>query len=683
MVDSRARSDAFRRLTWLAAGALLWAILICAKLIYLQILRHDEYARMARHQQERLIEIPAPRGTIFDRNGEPLAMSVPMDSVFVNPLLLSDPAVAADILSPILSLDADQLREKLRSAVRNRRGFLWIKRKISPLESERLRSLRLEWIEFESESQRHYPKGLVASHVVGTVDHRESGTVGVEKSFESELRGRQGAARMLTDVKRRGIESQLSAEPLAGKSITLSIDERIQFVAERELVLAAKANRCPTGSLVVMNPHTGEILAMANYPRYDPGHPPTGAGELAARQNSAVSAPFEPGSVFKVITLAAALETTSLRPDTLINCGNGAMKFFGRVVHEAKRGFGTITMAQVLEKSSNIGAIQIGMRVGEKRLHNYVRRFGFGEESGIPLPAESSGMFRRLDGWGKTSIASVSMGHEISTTSVQLARACSVIANGGLLVKPRLVLKRQRPGEFAAREEQVEPPVRILKPETAFTMRQMMEGVVLRGTGRNARLEGYSSAGKTGSAQIFDFENRRYTSFYNASFMGFAPVTNPAIVVVVTLNGSREFGGKVAGPVFHAVASEALRVLDVPKDLPEDVPEEKGKTPQAPADLEVEDLSIAELSPEGPLIEEENQVAEVPETKPGPKAPNFHGKSMRAVVEEAAALGVPVLLDGTGIAREQVPPPGAALEPGQRVRVQFALGAGRQQALAR
>lgn len=630
---------------------------------------------MARARQELLVPIPAPRGTIYDRTGSPLAMSVAMDSVFVNPLRVPDLGVAAGILASILSLDRIQLYGRMKWALENKRGFLWVKRKISYEEARRLRSLHLEWIEFHAEAQRHYPKGAIAAHVLGSVDHSESGNAGIEKALNNDLRGEEGELRLLTDVKRRGISSMLQSEARAGTPLTLSLDERLQFVAERELAAAVQNANALRGSAVVMNPYNGEVLAMASYPAFDPNKPPQPGEPRLFRQNQAMEAPFEPGSVFKVITVAAALETTNLRPESPINCGNGTLKLPGRVIHEAKHGYGTIPMAMVLAKSSNIGAIQVGLRVGQENLREYIRRFGFGQKTGITLPAESAGKVRKQ--WGTTSLHSVAMGQEISTTTLQLAQACAVIANGGFLVPPRLVLKKG--------DTPLPPPapVQVLKPSTVTDMRQMMEGVVMHGTGGRAKLLGYTCGGKTGSAQIYDVNAGHFTHSYNASFMGFAPVTKPAVVIVVTLNGthgSSGFGGAVAAPVFKVLASEALRVLDVPKDLPEDMP-----NPAHPLDIiDTNDLSIADLgSGEKPLLQEmaeEEQLAEVmqgpalpPEMQPaGPKVPNFQGMSMRAVLAEAAAQGLPVMAAGSGIARVQHPPPGAVLREGERIRVRFA-----------
>jgi cell division protein FtsI (penicillin-binding protein 3) len=674
-----------RRLTWLVAIVLLWGGAIFYKLISLQVLHHREYAKLARERQELVIQIPGPRGTIFDRTGRPLAMSVPTESVYINPLRVPDLEIASDLLARALHLNRTELYASMRAAYDNHRGFLWVKRKIDFDEGQELRGMKLEWIGLQQESQRHYPKGSLAAHMLGSVDFEEKGNAGMEKALDSELRGQPGQMRILTDVKRRGIDSQMATEARPGVSITTTIDERIQFVAERELAAAVALHHAFSGSLVVMNPNTGDVLALASYPTYDPNVPAAPADNFA-RQNHAVSVPFEPGSVFKVITLSAALETTTLSPESPINCHGGVLSLPGRVIHDSHAGIGIIPMAMVLARSSNIGAIEVGRVVGAQNMYDYMKRFGFGQKSGLQLPAESPGKVRNLKRWGTTSLASVSMGQEVSVTTTQLAQAASVIANGGLLVRPRLVARR---GGVAVPSV---PPVRIVRPKTAITMRQMMEGVVInpQGTGKRARLDGYSVGGKTGSAQIFDFATKHYTHSYNGTFMGFAPLTNPAIVVVVTLNGTHGeggFGGVVAAPVFHAVATEALRVLEVPKDLPDDV----SPHTLVAANVDSNDLAIADAVPGGYNIledgDDEDKPAEqaraligpVPPSNPAPaiqaptlpRVPDFKGKTMRAVLAEAAAKGLIVLPDGSGIARVQTPPPGAVLHQGERIRVQF------------
>jgi cell division protein FtsI (penicillin-binding protein 3) len=647
-------------------------------LFHLQVVCHKQWHRLALQQQEKSVGIEAPRGTIFDRSGQLLASSLPADSVCVNPHLVKDISVASTMLAGVLHMDRQELYGKIQAAAAEHHGFLWVKRKISKEELANLSScFNLDGVEYRSESQRFYPKGTLAAHVLGSVDFKETGNAGIEMSLDRRLRGSPGRMILISDVRKRGIESQIVTEPRIGENLALTIDERLQYVAERELKTAVETNGCKTGSLVAMNPQTGEILALANYPTFDPNDPAP-KGTDPARFDLAVSVPFEPGSVFKVITLSAALETTNLKPETIIPCGSGRINLFGRIIKD-HNSYVSLSMADVLAKSSNIGAIQIGLKVGPERLLDYVRRFGFGSRTEVPLPAEARGRVRDLAHWTKSSIGSVAMGHEVSTTTVQLARACSVVANGGLLVEPRIISWRQQPGAKPV----VEPagtPQRVLRPETTATMKQMMERVVLVGTGTKARLDGYTCGGKTGSAQIFDFETGHYTHKYNASFMGFAPLSNPAIVVVVTLNGASKYGGAVAAPVFRQVAMEALRLLDVPKDLPDE------PSPRNHRSAPINDLSIADLStppsPETPVAESVLSAGVVygppgPEDALaalnvyGPKVPNFQGRTMRNVMEECLARGLPVEVFGSGIARAQAPAPGSILSPGARVRVTF------------
>ncbi len=682
-MESVARDKADTRLRWYAGAILLWGALILFQLFRLQVVHHADYVRLARRQQEATLEIAAPRGSIFDRSGQLLAGSVKRDSVYIDPLQVPDLQVASQILSGVLKIDRTALYGNMKWYAANEKGFMWIARTIPPEQCERLRSLHLDWIRFAKESRRSYPRNTLAAHVIGAVDGEETGQWGLEKSLEDDLHGLPGTLRMLTDAKGRGIDSTTDVDPRPGQDVTLSIDERIQLPAQEAIARAVEASHAESGSVVVMNPNTGDLLAVASYPPFDPNQTPHGRAAAEARFNHAVSVPFEPGSVFKVFTLSAALETTDLKPTSMINCGNGTLTMAGRTVHEAHHGYGIMPMAMVLAKSSNIGAIQVGLRVGSNKLYEYVRRFGLGSRTGVPLPAESPGIVRKLAKWRTTSLMSVSMGHEVGVTTIQLAQGCSAVANGGLLVPPRLILKKGNEAVPAV------APHRILKPETAITMRQMMEGVVLFGTGkRYANIKGYSSAGKTGSAQIFDYATGRYTHMYNASFMGFAPVTNPAVVVVVTVNktkgGSAGYGGPVAGPVFREVATEALRVLDVPRDLPDTEPDNgKAADPDAPP--------IMDGPADPPVLEEaEAQMPESPGVAPvygpppppvapvaasresGPTAPNFIGLSMRSVVSMAQAQGIDVVMAGTGIVRTQEPPPGAVLHGGERIRVDLA-----------
>jgi cell division protein FtsI (penicillin-binding protein 3) len=677
---------ATKRVHMLARLAFVWAALIACRLIQLQIVQHGEFKKLAQQQQQRVVEVRAPRGMILDRHGERLAMSLPVESVCVDPLRVPDLPVASDILARILDLDASDLLARLKAASDSRRGFLWVKRKITPQEAGRLRDLKLDWIEFRTESQRFYPNRSLAAHILGGVDFEENGNGGVEQSLNEQLEGHAGELLLTADVQKRGFQSTMETQPQPGQDIHLTIDSSIQFVAERELKKMVDQQHARSGSVIAMDPRNGDVVAYANYPTYDPNLPPK-QQDLAAREDLAVAAPFEPGSVFKVITLSSALETTRLRPESIINCGGGKITLAGRTIHDHSS-YWELSMEDVLARSSNIGAINVGLTVGQNKLFEYVRRFGFGRKTGLPLPGESSGIVRRPPS-GKGAIgtvASMSMGHEIAVTAMQLAQACSVIASGGVLIRPRLTL-----------DTPIKTPVRVLKPENAITMRRMMEGVVIKpyGTGHKyARILGYTSAGKTGTAQIYDNRTHQYTHLYNASFMGFAPVTNPAIVVVVTINGTTGlagYGGPVSAPVFREVAAAALRIKDVPKDLPGMLPPDGGDQ------ADENDVAIADLGSSNPpplvqagdaVAADDRPVASARDALdqrtffaggagdpnrfgPGGLVPNFRGKSVRDVIQESAALGIPIEFTGSGIARAQMPEPGAVLPMGRAVRVDF------------
>ncbi len=674
-----------RRLIWLAAIVLIWGGAIFYKLVSLQVVHHQEYVKKARARQEELVQLRAQRGAIMDRTGHPLALSVPTESVSVDPLKVPSLQFDSQVLATQLHLDPTDLFQRIHAAHDSHRGFLWVKRAITHEEADDVRNLRFDWIHVDDGSERHYPNKSLAAHILGGVDFEEKGNGGVEKALDGQLKGAAGRADILTDVHHRGVFELVSEQARAGVSITLTIDERLQFVAEREIAAAVKQHGAVSGSVVAMNPYNGEILALASYPPFDPNEPPENKADVAARANHAVGVPFEPGSCFKVITLSAALEATNLKPDSPINTHGGILTGLpgGRVIHDSHAPPSLfLPMSGVLAYSSNVGAAEVGRVVGRTKLYEYVRRFGFGERTGVPLPGESRGTVRPLTKWGSSSLESISMGQEVSVTTLQLARAAAVVANGGLLVKPRLVLKQ---GDQTL---PVEPPVRAIKPETAITMRQMMEGVVLFGTGKTTRLDGYTSGGKTGTAQIFDFETKHYTHTYNGSFMGFAPVTNPAVIVVVTVNGTHGlegFGASTAGPVFKVVMTEALRILDVPKDMPENEPAKTQIAQNQPLD----DLASADTTGEQPNILEDRDEDEggapayafvgprlpapaVPSAPVAGTVPNFKGMTLRAVLAEAAAKGLPVQPDGSGVARVQSPPPGAVLHQGERIRVRFA-----------
>lgn len=664
-----------------------WAFLILLRLFDLQVFAHDQYVKLGESQQEKLEVMDAPRGAILDRHGNLLAISSPSQFVVVDPQRIPNKEIAGALLARILDLDPEKLQKDLEAAAasKHHHGYLIVDPHVSTEKAETLRGMKLDWLEIRQGSLRSYPNGQLAAHAIGSVGAEGKGAAGVELKLDKELAGKPGLMRVKIDVKQRAYSAEVEKVPAIGKNIGLTLDSQLQQVAEEALKSAVVKNHALHGSLVAMDPKTGEVLALANYPTYDPNERLHFGEPARGREDAAVVAPFEPGSVFKVITLSAALETTRLRPETIINCGNGSMTMFGRVVHDHKA-YSALSMEDVLAKSSNIGAIRIGITVGPKNLYEYIRRFGFGRRTGIELPAEAPGLVRPLSRWQPTSIGSVPMGHEISVTSVQLAQAGSVIANGGFLVHPHLVAWKQAPG--AARETVKFPrPVQVLQPENVMTMRMMMHRVTMPGgTAHQLHISGYTLAGKTGTAQIYDFAHHVYTHKYNASFLGFAPMENPAIVIVVTVTGTTGlagYGGTAAGPAFEAVMATALRLMDVPRDVPQEIEAEELMAEKAKAKVkakEVDDLPLAELS--NPPTEEDLKEAEggaqsdatVSETvaSSGPTVPSFIGETVKNVMQRAVENGIEVDMFGEGLARQQNPLPGAALIPGEHIRVRFA-----------
>jgi cell division protein FtsI (penicillin-binding protein 3) len=585
----------------------------------------------------------------------------------LNPLRIRAGAeeFAAQAVASMLGLDGRELLRSILEGKRDRKGYLIVKEDVTQDEISRLRRSGLDVFTFERAYRREYPKGNLAAHTLGWVNKDGFGDAGLEMALEEELRGVSGRLRTLRDSRNRDYQAEVVGEeaPEAGSDIYLTIDETIQYAAENALLEAIRNTRVPSGTVVVVRPKTGDVLAMASYPLFDAKQKVKDEYDLLLRLNLTVAAPYEVGSVAKVVTAAAALETTNLRPESVISCGNGAITLFGRVIHDHHK-YSALTMTDVLAKSSNVGAVNIGLAVGNSTMYNYLRKFGFAERTGLPLPSESAGSLRKPKDWEATSMGSIAMGHEYTSTPVQWAQAFSIIANNGALTPLRLVKARRRPGHAI---EHLEPGKRDqrIRPETAITLRRMLEQVVLNGTGKAARLAGYTSGGKTGTAQMVDPKTGKYISRYNASFVGFAPVSDPEIVVAVTLNGSYQYGGEIAAPVFQKVATVALRTLGIRKDLPETAP-----APEDPA-----------VKAEPAMLRAENRTAEPPEEAAmaapiddgwtGPRMPDFRSMTKRRVLEKAAAEGWRVEAVGRGIAREQMPPAGAPLTGGRIVRIVF------------
>jgi cell division protein FtsI (penicillin-binding protein 3) len=675
------------RLAILGLILLGWALIVLSRLFGLQVLAHDKFVKLAEKQQETLEPTTSQRGTIFDRDGHPMAISSPSHFLAVNPERIPNKEIAAALLATVLKIDAVRLQQDLEGAAlsKKHRGYYIVDQHVTDDQAATLRDMKLEWAEIEEGSVRDYPDGAVAAHVIGNVGGQGHGAAGIELKLDKELAGTPGLIRLERDGKEHPYDSEIAKEATPGKNIGLTIDRQLSHVAQDALKEAVVENHADQGSVVAMDPRTGEILALENYPTYDPNERLHPGQKPYGREDLAVVAPFEPGSVFKVITLSAALETTKLRPESIINCGNGVMSLFSRVIHDTHP-HGALSMEDVLAVSSNIGAIKIGMQVGNKNLYEYVRKFGFGHRTGIELPAEAPGILRPLKRWQPTSIGSVPMGHEIAVTSVQLAQAGSVIANGGFLVHPHLIAWKQTPGE-AMETVKYPAPVDVLKPETVMTMRMMMRRVITEpiGTGHRLHVVGYTFAGKTGTAQIYDYAHRVYTHKYNASFMGFGPMENPSILVVVTISGTTGlagYGGSAAGPVFVKVMTEALRRTGVPRDVPQEIEELEAKEKSVTKDKnnQADDLSLAELST--PLTPDEMREArggdaaaaeaDLSADPSAPRVPDFVGKTVKDVMVAAAANNLDVEMLGDGLARSQNPAAGSVMIPGEHIRVRFA-----------
>jgi cell division protein FtsI (penicillin-binding protein 3) len=673
------------RLVIVAGVAMLWAIVVFLRLGYLQLVRHGDYLARAQKQQQRTIDITPQRGTIFDRAGHPLAMSVPVKSAFAVPAEIADESMVAHLLSGIVNVPEDVLLQRLQSS----KGFAWVSRKLPPEKVEAITALNLRGIYFQDENQRFYPKRDLAAHVLGFVDPDERGLGGIEYEFDNLIRGKSEKIVVMADARQRWFDGS-EAQRERGANVTLTLDEKIQYIAQRELAAAIATTRAQAGSVIVMNPNNGEILALANWPEFNPNTATASPAE--ARLNRSVSVAYEPGSTFKLITLAAALDQNAIKPDDIFDCEHGSIYFNGRRIHDHKP-FGVLNVGEILAKSSDVGAIKIALQVGQPRFYDYIRAFGFGLLTGVDMPGESRGILAKVDNWGATSIASISMGQEVGVTPIQLVSAVSAIANGGVWNKPHVITEIRRGGKLVPATGPLAPgePRRVIRPETAATLKHLMEGVVLiTGTGPLARLDGWTTAGKTGSAQKIDPNTGRYSpTNFIASFTGFAPVNNPAVAILVSLDspiGLHE-GGQVSAPVFKRIAEQVLPYLDVPRDVPlnqrliqaaykkqeaidESTLEESSATDfNAQVDEMPTEVVPAKTAPEP--IKRPSEVMMAVEDGVDVTVPDFSGKTMRDVTTMCLRLGLEPVFSGSNLAVDQAPAAGTQVKSGSRVTVQF------------
>jgi cell division protein FtsI/penicillin-binding protein 2 len=595
------------RLYLLATVLVLWCGGICLRLVYLQIFRYGSFEKRAIHERERTEEVSARRGLIYDRTGRELAMSISVDSAFAVPTEIPDLAGTISLISRITKTDPRETLGKCKAA----RTFCWVARKADAETAERIRALNLRGIYFQKESRRFYPKRELAAQVLGYVGMDDEGLSGIEREYDDKLRGTPGRMLISVDAHRKWFAS-VEKQPEPGENVVLTIDQQIQYIAERELATALAQTHAITGTVIVQNPHTGEILALANQPTFNPNV----TREITPERlkNHAVSDVYEPGSTFKVVTISAALEEKLTRPDEVFDCQMGSIVINGMRIRDS-RPHGLLPVWGILAESSDVGAIKIALRLGEDRFYKYIRAFGFGQQTGIELPGETRGLTKPVNRWSKVSIGAISMGQEIGITPLQLALLVSTIANDGVAVPPRIVAGTTDP-QPTPQTVSFHPADsrRVISSMTAAEMKQMMQKVVLEGTGKKAVLEGYSSAGKTGTAQKVDPGTHAYSKTkYVASFGGFAPINNPAIVVAVILDSAVGLhqGGQVSAPVFQRVAQQVLEYLHTPHDV--ELPRSRQLLL---ASQKVKTQELAEGSPDH--LGEALDVAEIPSATAAP-----------------------------------------------------------------
>lgn len=664
-----------------AGVAAVWMAAVVGRLGWLQLIHYSDYLGRAQRQQQRVIEVTPRRGAIYDRNMHPLAMSIPVDSCFAVPSEIADESLAALLLSSVLDIPREVMEARLASS----RSFVWIARKLPPDKVRAIAALNLKGIYFQKENQRFYPKRDLAAHVLGYVDLDERGLGGIEYGLDDQIRAKPEKILVMSDAKRRWFDAT-ETRRAPGASVVLTIDEKVQYIAERELAAAIAKTHAVAGTVIVQDPNNGQILADANWPKFNPNA--AGEGSQDTHMNRGISALYEPGSTFKLITLAAAFEEHVTRPDEFFDCQNGAVYIGNHRIRDHKP-FGLLSVSNILAQSSDVGAIKIALRLGAPKFYEYIRAFGFGSPTGVDLPGESKGLVRRLENWTPISVGSISMGQEIGVTPIQLISAVSAIANGGLLYKPRVVQELRRGEQVlpSPRVTAAAEPKRVIRPETAATLRHLMERVILDGTGRLARLDGWTAAGKTGSAQKIDPSTGRYSpNKLIASFTGFAPLNNPEVTILVSLDSPQGLheGGQVAAPIFKRIAEQALAYLDVARDVPLSPRLMQASLRKKPL-LDVD--SLGESAPIDFLgLPDEPPTPPADNTEPEPavptvtvaldqggdiSVPDLQGKTMREAAHECLRLGLEPVLAGSGLATEQAPAAGAKARKGGKIIVRF------------
>lgn len=646
--DPRAWTGVFRtRLAIAGVFVCLWAVGIQARLVYLQVITHDELLQRAERQWSRTREVPPKRGDLLDRNGQVLAYSVDGHAVYAEPQLVTDADATAKAVCEAIDECTPRDIAGLFDRLRKPKAFQYLWRRVSPDAAARVKALHRPGIGVLTEQRRYYPNRELAAHVLGFASLDNLGLSGIESTYNSRISGHSGRVLLQTDAKAQAF-GRVERPPTAGATLELTIDREIQHIAERELEAGVREFGAAGGSIVVLEPKTGDVLALANWPTFNPNR--FQGVDAAHTRNRAVQDVYEPGSTFKVVTASAALEHQLARVDEPIDVSAGHIRFGSRQIDDVHR-YGTLSFTQVLVKSSNVGAIKIGLRVGPDRLVDYVKRFGFGEAITRDLPGQTRGIVWQARDLSDSALASVSMGYQVGVTPVQMASAVNAIANGGELMEPRVV---RAVIEGNRRMERAPKVVRrAVEPKTALQLTAIMEAVVTEGTATLARLDGYTVAGKTGTAA--KLENGRYSkSNYNASFVGFAPSRKPAVTVLVVIDSPRGkgyYGGSVAAPIFKKVAEATLRHLGVtPNVNPE------GRVIFARAQPESSGLpavlTAVDRLPKPALIAASGVM------------PDLRGLSARHAVRVLTQLGIGARVSGDGLVADQQILPGTPLERG-------------------
>jgi cell division protein FtsI (penicillin-binding protein 3) len=719
-----------------------WACAIGGRLAWLQLLHHSYYADQAQQRQQRTTEVAPRRGVLYDRNLHELAMTVQVDSIFAVPSEIDDKPAAARALSALVHTDPDDdatTEQQIAARMAKSNNFIWVARRVSADVSTRVHDLNMKGVYFRKEFKRFYPDNEIAAQMLGYVGIDDNGLGGIEKQFDSDLHGAPGLINTNYDARHKPLGST-EKEPNPGRNLVLTIDESIQFMAEKALDHAMQRTQAASGTVIIQDVHTGQILALAVRPAFNPNGLRHASPEML--RDHAVSDVYEPGSTFKLVTYSAALDQHAASPDDNIDCQGGQITLAGRVIHDNQgEHYGVVPVHKALEVSSDVAAVKLALKVGPDRFYDYVRAFGFGARSNVELPGETRGLLRPPAKWSGSSIGSIAIGQEIAVTPVQLVTMVSTIANGGVYLPPH-VLMPQPPADS---DKKLAPPQvaqpfkpggdlpnplpdgshRVVSGLTAAQMRKMMEGVVLFGTGKSAQLNGYSSGGKTGTAQKIDPATHTYSkTMHVASFAGFAPVNNPVIAVAVVIDNPKGayYGADVSAPVFSEVAQQVLEYLSVPhdidihatrnssvnnaplkeddderrsenidalyaaaNDLPSDDPlstsaaaatatptptptTHQQATPNQAAQTPAQ-ASQKSIAPQVPAAQQQPSTQQVAQTGGMLTVPNLIGLPTRKIIEQAAAAGLEVEITGTGTAREQAPAAGVKVPPGTHIAV--------------